>query len=59
MAKSYEENYFHISIKFNIEKEADLISLVQNHENKSDYIKKLISQDLNRMTAGGIYEKEV
>lgn len=47
MAK-YEENYTHISIKFNNIKEKDLIDKLNAQYNKSEYIKKLILRDVAR-----------
>lgn len=47
MAK-YEENYTHISIKFNNVKEKDLIDKLNVNGNKSEYIKKLIRRDAAR-----------
>lgn len=44
--KSYEDNYRHISIKFNKDKESEMIEYLESKGNVSGHIKELINKDM-------------
>lgn len=46
--KFNKENYTTICLKFNNEKEKDLLDIIRSKENKQGYIKDLIRNDASR-----------
>lgn len=51
--KIYDKfNTVKISLKLNSNTDADILSMLQTKKNKQGYIKELLKNDLDRMTAG-------